>query len=221
MSHRKAAQRVKLLERIRDAEKSFKELILAILDTLRDETEDSHDGPFLRFVMKFPNNVTVKGASMSTLVPVDQFVQVAVELEDKFGNTDAALPSGESLSWAVADSTLATITPSADGKSAVVYPTGKEGTTQVSVTAGSIVGVFDAQFVAGSLSVVQLNPSVVTTDPNAAAAASTGAAATGTDTSGTAATGADASAAAAPAASDQSGQAAAPAADASAGTAQS
>lgn len=121
--------------------------------------------------MKFSNGTIVKGKHMTTTVGVDKIVTFSPVFADKFGNTDVKL--GSVPAWSFSDETLATIVASEDGKSAVLTPTGKEGSGQVllSVDADSSEGVLaltgtaEMTFVAGTAASISLNP--VVADPAA------------------------------------------------------
>jgi len=108
---------------------------------------------------------------MTTVVRVDQEVSFSPAFADKFGNTDVTL--GSVPAWALADATLGTLVVSADGKTATVTPTGKEGITQIQVSVDAdpgdgvvtLTGAADIQFVAGLAFNITLNPTVTTPAP--------------------------------------------------------
>mgnify|MGYP000302343798 CR=1 FL=1 len=66
--------------------------------------------------------------------------------------------------WAVSDPNIATVEPSADGRTAIVRPVGGTGLTQISVTCDAdlgegvepLVGVGDIEVIGGKATVVRL-----------------------------------------------------------------
>ena len=78
---------------------------------------------------------------------VSQQLPVAVVAEDKFGNPTGAFDSVPV--WSLSDDTLGVANASADGLSAVVVPSGKEGTCTLQVLASA-----DGKQLSGSLALV-------------------------------------------------------------------
>lgn len=78
---------------------------------------------------------------------VNQQLPVSIVAEDKFGNPTGAFDSVPA--WTLSDPTLGTVTPAADGLSAVLVPSGKLGNGQLQV-----LGTADAKQISGSLDVV-------------------------------------------------------------------
>lgn len=85
---------------------------------------------------------------------VSQNLPLTIEVKDKFGNL--AKVDG-APTWAVTDSTLATVEVAEDGMSAVLKPSGSVGTLKVQVSADadlgegvkSILGELDVELLAG------------------------------------------------------------------------
>jgi hypothetical protein len=99
-------------------------------------------------------------AGMAYQLPVDKKVEITVTAVDQYGNPAvfAAKPA-----WALSDSSLAILTATADGLSAVVEPAGVLGVEKVTATAGTLAGSIDLQLIAGqpvalNLSVGQQQP---------------------------------------------------------------
>lgn len=88
-------------------------------------------------------------ANMALILTDSQQVSLSIAGgDDKKGNP-ATLPPGVPT-WTVSDPKLLSITPSADGLSAVVGAVGPLGTAQAQVALGGLTGVLDIQITAGT-----------------------------------------------------------------------
>jgi hypothetical protein len=116
-----------------------------------------------------------KNNTMATLQLEDnQECPLSIQADDAAGNP-TTLPAG-SVAWASSNTAVATVTPSADGSTAVVAAAGQLGTAQVSVQAsvasGPISGTLDVTVVAGAAATIQIVTGTPTTIPTATPAKS-------------------------------------------------
>lgn len=113
------------------------------------------------FTIKVGNTIT-EGATKVKIKDNQEF-DVAVSFTDAAGN--AASVQG-APAWTVDNTAALTVTPSADGLSAVVSAVGPTGTGQVSVSADAdlgdgtttITGVLAVEVIAGDATMIVLNP---------------------------------------------------------------
>ncbi len=106
------------------------------------------------------DNIPRKTPTMNTLKD-NQNVPVTIEVDDIVGNpvTDATFPSPPT--WQSSDTSIVTVTPAADGLSALVDTTGKLGTAQVRVDGTtndgrSITGIGDTEVVTSGATTFKL-----------------------------------------------------------------
>jgi uncharacterized coiled-coil protein SlyX len=105
------------------------------------------------------------------IVKAGQFFTATLKAVDKFGNA-AVLDAENPPVFASSNPEIATVTPAADGMSAVITSVGVMGTAQISVTADAmvgpdeklIVGTLDLQVLPGDAVMVTLEPGPVS-DP--------------------------------------------------------
>lgn len=91
---------------------------------------------------------------MSLILPIDRVVTLSIQPVDAAGNP---APVDGAPVWNVSDTGLVTVTPTEDGLSAVLVPTGALGNAQISVTADALLGeevreltgLLDVQIVGG------------------------------------------------------------------------
>lgn len=83
---------------------------------------------------------------MALALRADQSVTLTAAIVDRFGN---ATVTADPIGWA-ASSPNVSLTPSADGLTCEVTPTGAIGATTVSATAGSLTGSVDLDVTAGT-----------------------------------------------------------------------
>jgi len=122
----------------------------------------SHHQPHLslQFVRADFGSYFFKGRIMALSLRADQTVVLTAAIADKFGNPTT---SADSIGWAVANGNVS-LTPSADGMSCTVTPTGPLGDVEVSATAGSLTAALTITVVAGladSLSITAGEPTPV------------------------------------------------------------
>ena len=79
---------------------------------------------------------------------IDNTITCTAVVTDK-GHNVVTVPA-TSTTWTLDNEALATITPAADGLSAVVTPTGPAGTVNVTVTIGSLTGPLAIELGAGA-----------------------------------------------------------------------
>jgi hypothetical protein len=113
------------------------------------------------FTIRLGGNIT-EGATKVKIKDNQEF-DVAVAFQDSVGNpaTVEGAPT-----WTSDNETVLTLTPSADGLSAVVSAAGPVGTAQISVSADAdlgagtttITGVLDVEVIAGDAALIVLNP---------------------------------------------------------------
>jgi hypothetical protein len=111
----------------------------------------------------------------TVILPTDQKATVTLAPKDAFGNPGAVDTSQHAPVWGVSDPALLSVTPAADGLSAVFVAVGPvtasgavvQGTVRADVDLGEgvedLVGTVDFQVVAGK--VVDLGPSVAPLQP--------------------------------------------------------
>ena len=102
-----------------------------------------------------------------TNATIDNTVTVSAAFADKNGNPVA--PASAPI-WTVDNVSVANVSPSADGLSAVVTPIGPLGTAIVTVTSGSITASTSLVFSAGAPATVVLTDVVNVAAPAVAAA---------------------------------------------------
>jgi len=130
--------------------KSLRELLSFLLGCIEWKKP-----PRMVFTHILINYFGIEGNIMGIKLPLDKQFTVSVEPQDEAGN--AAAVEGTPV-WA-ASSDLVTVTPAADGLSAVVRPnaTGTVGSAQINVTADAdlgegvetITGVLDVDVIGG------------------------------------------------------------------------
>lgn len=112
------------------------------------------------FIHNYPGQrVILEGENMLVLTDV-QKVALSIQPVDSVGNPAPV----EGIVWSVSDATLLTVTPAADGLSAVCEAVGPLGTAQVNVSADAdmgsgvvtITGVLDIQIVAGQATSINI-----------------------------------------------------------------
>lgn len=112
--------------------------------------------------MKVGDNCFVQGVHMSTVVRSDQVVTFKPVFEDAFGNVADEL--GSTPVWSVSDESIGTLAVSENGMEAVFTPTGKKGTTQVSLLVDAdpsaaeeeLIGTADLQVLSGKAVSIKL-----------------------------------------------------------------
>lgn len=95
------------------------------------------------------------------ILTADQQLRLTPLFEDRYGN---AAPIDGMPRWEVSDETIATVTPDADGMSALVVTTGKVGGAQIRCVADAkvgigvreLIGLEDISVVGGEARVVRL-----------------------------------------------------------------
>ena len=130
---------------------------------LVEQKTDNKDARFISFINE-------EGTNMSMLNMTDS-QQAIVKLAIKDAKGKPAKVDGVPL-WAVADSSVATVVPAADGLSANIVA-GDGGNTQVTVTADAdlgsgvspIIGLLDVVVEGGPATVVELQPGTPTEQP--------------------------------------------------------
>jgi len=90
-----------------------------------------------------------------------QSVPLTLSFVDADGNP-AAAPAGITPTWATSDATKVTVTPAADGLSAVASGQSGLGDAQISVTAGSLTGQLTVTVVAGPPASITITPGAPT-----------------------------------------------------------
>jgi hypothetical protein len=99
--------------------------------------------PARSLVILFPvSSLTFKDSNMTAILnPGANAVLSGIDANGLATTQFPALPV-----WVVADATLFTVTPSADGLSAQIVPTGVAGSTVVTVTSGALTASVDVSF---------------------------------------------------------------------------
>lgn len=102
----------------------------------------------ITFVVSIDGNAPtiLKGNSMSATI--DNIITCTVNVKDKGGNPVGALAT--TPTWTLDNQALATITPAADGLTAVVTPVGPVGTVNVTATVGTLTGSLAVALGAGA-----------------------------------------------------------------------
>lgn len=107
------------------------------------------------------DDITTRGTTIMNTLKDNQKAPVTLEVDDIVGNpvTGATFPTPPA--WLTSDPTVITVTPAADGLSAVVDTTGKLGTAQVRVDATTadgraITGIGDAEVVTSGATTFKL-----------------------------------------------------------------
>jgi hypothetical protein len=91
---------------------------------------------------------------------VNDSLPLAIQAEDEFGNPTQAFDAPPA--WSLADSTLGSVVPSADGLSAVLNPSGKLGVTTLqvlgTVAGAQISGSLALTLIAGDAAQIVIQP---------------------------------------------------------------
>lgn len=103
---------------------------------------------------------------MATILTIDQAVDVTVSFVDRAGNP--AKVDGVPA-WSSSDDTVVTVTPAADGLSAVVSSTDKIGTAQVVVRADADLDAGESREIMGSLDLETVGGEAMTASISAGA----------------------------------------------------
>lgn len=131
-------------------------------------------GPVIKSTSVGPNHARhrhrIGVADMAFVLKDNEQTQVVADFRSAKGNpaTVDGIPA-----WTVSDPATLSVTPAADGKSALVAAVGPAGTGQVSVSADAdlgegvkeVIGRLDIEIVGGEATVINLNPGPAVTQP--------------------------------------------------------